>query len=222
MRALVVVVAHVRPERGRASNGARIRPTIGPFPQQRLDKALRFSVGARGVRPRSFVADLPNATGAREEARTVAAAIVREDPADADAASSKPLEGPPQERVTRPPTLRATDFDISQAGGIVNGHVRVFPAAAARLGMHLRAEEPMPDASNATERFDIQMEEIAGMGPFIALNQRARLEQPQPIQPDSGQHAGDRRTWHAKPGTDLPARCTGVAERHDLRGRRHR
>ena len=75
----------------------------------------------------------PGPTDAREAARLVARAVVREHASDGDAAAAKPDERVAQKGRTGPPALRSTDFHKRDARRIVNGDVHVFIADAAVL-----------------------------------------------------------------------------------------
>ena len=59
MRTLPVVVVQPADQGGRPGIGIRVRPARGPLPQERLDEALGFAIGARGVGAREFVAHAP-------------------------------------------------------------------------------------------------------------------------------------------------------------------
>ena len=45
----------------------------------------------------------------------------------------------------------------------------------------------MADAGDAAEPFEIDMQQIADVRPFIALHRRRRLEERHPIEPDARQ-----------------------------------
>ena len=75
---------------------------------------------------------------------------------------------------------------------------------------------PMANAANPGEGFDIQMQEVARMGPLVALDDGRRLERTQPIQASPRQHARDRRPRDAERGADLPARGPRLTQRDDL------
>jgi hypothetical protein len=51
MRAMPIVVVHPMIEHGGSIIGVLVDKTIRPFPQRRLDKALRFPVGLGTVWP---------------------------------------------------------------------------------------------------------------------------------------------------------------------------
>ena len=53
--------------------------------------------------------------------------------------------------------------------------------------------DPMPDADDAAEPFEIDVEQIADPRPLITLHRPARFDQGHPIEPGARQHAGDGR-----------------------------
>src|SRR5258705_12306254 len=76
MWAPVVIEPEIRDQRGRPTRGAQIGAPIGPFAQQRLNKALGFAVGPRRVGARKPMAELPGAAHTGNAPRLVAGAIV--------------------------------------------------------------------------------------------------------------------------------------------------
>ena len=191
---------------------------IGPLPEQGLDEALGFPVGLWSVRAREAMAQRPRPTGPRKEARPIGAAVVSEQAPNPNPPSGKPDDGPPEKCRTEPRPLRAPDFHIGQPRRVVDRHVDVLPADPTRPAPTI-AMDAMPDPPNPADAFDVEMEQIAGVRPLIALNHGRRLELRHAIQTRALEHARHRRARDAQRGTDLPRRCPRLAQRDDGRGR---
>src|SRR5262249_29880158 len=151
--------------------GAEIRASIGPFAQQRLNKALGFAVGPRRVGTRKPMAELPGAADAGHAARFVAGAIVREQATHGHSSAAKPAESVLQKRGAGAAALRAADFDKGHSRRIINGDMDVLVADAALSDGYVPVYA-MANAADSTERFDVEVQEIAGVRPLIALNDR--------------------------------------------------
>src|SRR6476646_3301216 len=130
MWAPVVVKAQIGNQRRCASSRREEYVAIGPFAQQRLNKAFRFAVRPGRVGPCEAMPDRPGPTDACEAARPIAAAIVGEEAPDRDPAAPKPPERIPQKRRAGAPPLGSAHFDEGDAGRIVNRDVDVLIADA--------------------------------------------------------------------------------------------
>ena len=120
---------------------------------------------------------------------------------------------------TGPAALGASHFDKRDTGGIVDRDMGEFiPDAAGALGEV--AVDTMADAADAPQRLDIDMQQVAGLGPLVALHHRRRVEPTHSIQARAQQHAGDRRSRHTHAHTDLPRRRPLLAVGEDRRGAR--
>lgn len=215
MRALMIVKAHEPRECGRACRRVGIGSAIGPLAQQRLNKAFGFAVGPRRVRPGEPVLELPAAARVRKAARAIAITVVGQETPDPDAATGKPLDRPVEKSGARVLALRALDLDIGQARRVIDGDVGVFPAATARVWVDGAAPKAVPDGADSPERLDVQVEQITGVRPLIALHQRPRFEQGQAIQAEAREDAGDGRAGHMELLTNLPAGGSGLPKRAD-------
>jgi hypothetical protein len=127
---------------------------------------------------------LPGPTHAGEAPRLIARAIVGEESPDGNPAAPKPHEGVPEKRGARAPALRPTDFDKRDPRRIVNRHVDILVADAAVLDRPV-AMNAMADAANPAEGLDVQVKEVAGVRPLVALNDGGRLQASR----DSGRRA---------------------------------
>src|SRR5262249_22094248 len=152
------------------------------------------------VRPGEAMPDRPGPTDAGEAARPIAAAVVGEEAPDRDPAAPKPPERIPEKRRTSAAPLGPAHFDEGDAGRIVNRDVDVLipdpPGALGAIAMHA-----VPDPADAAERFDVHVQQIAGVRPLVALNHRRRIELADAIQPRAPQHARHGGARDADPGT---------------------
>ena len=218
MWTLVVVEAQIGREGGGPSRRAEIRMAIGPFAQQRLNEALGFAVGPRRVGPREAcrTAQLRQARAKRRDRYPLPLSVSRR--RMRMPASAKPHHRAPEKGRAGAAPLRATDFDIGHARRVVDRDVDVLLADAAAPRAPI-AMDAMADPANAAERFDVEVQQIAGVRPLVALNHRRRLERRQPIQPRARQHARHRRARHPQRRADLPGRRARLAQRDDRRRR---
>ena len=205
MWAPVVIETEIRDQRGGPTRGAQIGAAIRPFAKQRLNKPLGFAIGPRRVGARKPMAELPAAAHAGKASRFVSGAIVGEQAAHGHAPPAKPAEGVLQKRGAGAAALRAADFDKGEPGRIVDGHMHIFIAdPAAAVGQV--AVDPVADAADPPQWFDIEMQQVAGRGLLVALQHGRRVQPTDPIQARAPEHARDRRSRHADALTDFPRR----------------
>jgi hypothetical protein len=220
MAALPIVVVEPGRQRLGAVPRVRVGPAVGPLAQQGLDEALRLAIGARGVRAGAQMAHARTATEAGEPRRDIARAIVAQDAADADAVAAEPRPGAPEKLRRRGAILLRQHLDVGQPRGVVHRHVDVLPADAAHPTPTIPADA-MAHPPNAAELLDVEVDQITGPRPLVALDGGRGLEGPQPGQPlaaqqprDGGrtevQGLGDRFPRPALPAQPLhPARQQG-------------
>lgn len=134
----------------------------------------------------------PALTDGRERAGVIRHGVISEQTANADAAPTKPSERPLQKGRTRGRIRGAEYFRISQPGRIIDRHVEIFPAdttsAPAAITM-----DAMPNLRHAAHALQIDVQEIAGLGPFVALHRRRGLKEREAIEAPLGDRA------HANP-----------------------
>jgi hypothetical protein len=78
--------------------------------------------------------------------------------------------------------LRSADFNVGEARRIVDRDVDVLIADPA-LFLREVAMNAMADAADATERLDVEVQEVARARPLVPLNRQRRLEAVDAIQP---------------------------------------
>jgi hypothetical protein len=128
VRPLDVVV----PEPGAKGEGATprvgIRHGIRPPANQGLNESFGLPVGLRMARSATDQPDACAVRDLREDRRHVGAAIVRQDPFDDHASTSKPADGPAQEGGGRPAALIGQDLHIRDTAVVVDGDMGVLVA----------------------------------------------------------------------------------------------
>ena len=210
----VVIKAEIRPERRRAPSRAAIRHAIRPFAQQGLDQAFGLAIGLRTVRSRKSLAHQPALRNGGDGGRPIRPRVVGEQPTDANPPSTKPGERALKKRGAGGGVAGRKDLGIREPARIIDGDVEVLPANAARAPAPV-AMNAMAHAGHATQTFEIDVEQIADLGPLIALDRSRGLEERDAIESDPRQDARDGRPRHPQRGADLPRRRTRPPQRHD-------
>ena len=135
---------------------------------------------------------------------------------------------------------RRTSTSARRGGVVERPHARTrsrrraaFRVIAVKCGGRRRRYAPT---------VDVEMQQVAGLRPFIALNHRARIELTEPVEAGSLQHASHRRARQAeshtsrvhddhnsdggkcsgytlgdRPSANFLRRCPGLTLRHDCR-----
>src|ERR671913_481395 len=196
MRTLPIVVLQPARESGHPAGRRAVGTGIGPLPLQRLNEAFGLAVGARRVRPGPQVPHAEDVTGVAKGARDIPAAVVTHYAVNPDAQLAKPRDRTSEKPGRAVAALAREDFDEGHAGGVIDGDMHVFPARAPMPDLPIPVN-PMADAANPPERFDVQMQEIAGVGPFVAQHGRLRFGQPTEAHPS--ENHGNRRSGTADP-----------------------
>jgi hypothetical protein len=128
--------------------------------------------------------------------------VIAHHPTNDDAPDRKPRHRPPETRGTRARELVPQDLDVGDTTVVIDGHMDVVPSHAAAPPLPV-AVDPMPDAVNAAQWLDIQVDEIAGRRPFVALD-GDRRRRGWLIQPKAAQPGTYRRSRHAQRTSDRP------------------
>ena len=112
----------------------------------------------------------------------IVAAVVGQHTREAHPPARKPVDGPGEKARRRGPGLIRQDFDVGRPTVVIDGDVRVFPADAPNASAAI-AMDPMPDARDAGERFDIEMHQVARSRPFVAHDRRRRVSRARRLSP---------------------------------------
>ena len=73
----------------------------------------------------------------------------------------------------------------------------------------------MPDARECGQRLDIEMDQVAGLRPFVSRIDGRGAQPRQAIQAGPAQDRRDRRARHLEPDRDGPGRPTLIARGED-------
>ncbi len=141
---------------------------------------------------------------------------------DDDAPAGKPMDGATKKRGRGRTALIGQHFDIGDTAVIIDGHVHIFPAGSFDDRAAI-AVNPVADAKNARERFDIEVHQGACRRVLVSMHGRRGGHTGEPIQSHAGQDARDRRARHLRADRNRPGRqpCVPAGDdRGDVRRRR--
>jgi hypothetical protein len=208
---------------GVAFGAGAVDRAVGPAAEQCADEALGLAVGLRSVGPGSDVPNPERSASDRVHRRPVCRPVVGHQPLDGYAVAGVVLDGAAQEADRGEGLLVREDFDVGQAGGVVDGDVHVVPAddvAIAPIGQLVRASWVALDAGDplaravldASELLDVDVDQLTGASSFVALP-RLEAEPAELAHPDSGQDPRDGRARHAEALGDFGAGHSEPAQR---------
>jgi len=221
MRSPDVVGANPRAERLRAARRARVGTRIRPFADQGLDEAFGLAIGLGPVRPGAFQTELMAGRDRLKALTPIVAAVVRQHTQEPHTAASKPGDGTIEEARRRGTGLIREHFDIRRATVVIDRDMRIFPADALHAGPSI-AMNPMPDARDSRQWLHIQVDQVAGVRPFVSAD-RWRGHQPrQAIQSRPREDRRDGRSGDLELDRDGPRRPALIARGEDASGDRGR
>jgi len=204
MWSATIVIGQEGAQRSAALRRRGIGDGIRPFPQERLDKSLRFPIRPRRVGACPSMADIQGVAGHAKRPRPVATPVVTQDPTHTNASGPEPRDRPCQKRGARGAELVRQDLDIRDPAVIIHGDVHVLPADSAARATAI-AMDAMADTADAPQRLDIDMNHVARRRPFIALNRHGRRAGPA-IQAQPAQPGTHRRPREAQRPANRPRR----------------
>src|SRR3954451_20367349 len=202
-------VVWVQPDRQRS--GAVIRGgvglSVGPFAQGGLDEALGLAVGLGRIGLGPDVLETEIATGRAEGLGAKAGAIVGHHTGNRDAKVRVVGDRRLEEGDRALLLLVREDLREGHAGGVVDADVDERPSDAPALVLTGSiAGDAMADAVEATELFDIDVDQFAGMLALVAANRRGGFERLDAGEAETPEDAADRSRRDADRGCDLLAR----------------
>jgi len=185
-----------------------------------LNEALGLAVGLRPIGSDAHMSQGQAIAGLGEVLRDVARGVVGHHGLDSDTLAGKPGECTLEESHRGAFSLVGQDLDVGEAGGIVDTDVDILPAYTPSP-VSLVAGDATPDAPDLAELLDIEVQELAGIAPAIALYGRWWWVQgPEFPKPMVLEDASDRRAWQAQSCRDLGADSALSTQRQDLIRRR--
>jgi len=114
---------------------------------------------------------------------------------------SKPGERALEEADGIRPGRRRQHFGVRQPARIVDADMHVLPADSLHAGAPI-PRDPVPDAADAPEALDIDVEELAGGRPFVAQDRGPGRQRWKPPQALAAQDAAHRGAWETEPVCD--------------------
>jgi hypothetical protein len=190
MRPLVVVVI------GPGSEGeiALVRvgrvSRVSPLAQSSLNKAFGFAIGLRRVRASAAMFEAHLEASIAKVMGAVTAAVIGEQSADDDAVASEEVNGILEEGDGGVSLLIGKDLSEGQARVIVDGDVQGLPTRMFMLTAAAAVAAPN-DLLEAGHALDVEMEEIAGKGMFIADHRGQGMQIAPAAKTSAAQNAAD-------------------------------
>jgi hypothetical protein len=151
---------------------------VSPFSKRGLDESLRLSVCLRRVGFREDLSQTCSCAGGAEGLRPVARTVVRHHAFDVDPEPGEVSSGGHQEGDSALLALVWHDLHESDARGVVNADVDVFPTDAMVTidDASRSSSDAMPDRADAPELLDVEVDQFAWMVALIAPDRLCRLE----------------------------------------------
>src|ERR671939_1887801 len=179
MGAVPIVLVQPEGQLGGSSGGVGIGLGVGPFAQGGLDKALGLAVclGRRGLGPHVLEAEI--AAGGAKRLRAIAGAIVGHHTGNRDAEARVVGDRGLEEGDGALLLLIREDLREGHPGGVVDADVDELPPNAPALALTGSiAGDAMANAIEATELFDIDVDQFAGMLALVAANRLGGVKRP--------------------------------------------
>ena len=210
----IVVVEELGESEGSVYRGW-VGSVISPAAQEGLDKAFGFSIGARTVGPGTQVTQTELSACRSEAMRDVAGAVVGHDACDINAAAGVPGDQPSKEDDSRWRSFVSQDLGVSQTGSVVHGNMEELPTGTSGA-LPTVAGDAVADELDATQLLDVDVDELSGVVPLIAVNGLLGVEVLEPRQAFSSQDAGHSGRTQAHSGGDLGSCLPTPAQPDDL------
>ena len=166
----VIVMKVKRKEDSTMVTGA-IRSGIGPLPSDGLDEAFGFAIGLRTIGFGEAMFDAELLAGLGEEVGAISRAAVSEDALDVDAMILVEADGLLESVEDAGDLFVGKQTGEGEAGMIVDGDVKGLDAGAwIALGAIAGGADAW--AREAAQFLDVEVEEFAGGGAFVAAGRR--------------------------------------------------
>jgi hypothetical protein len=172
MRAMEVIVMKIGGKEGSSVVAGVIRTGIGPLAGDGLNEAFGLAVGLRAIGFGEEMFEAEFVAGGGEEFGAIGGAAIGEELLDGDTVSGVEAEGLVQSVEDAGGAFVREETSEGEAGVIVDGDVETFEAGAwVALGTVAGGADAW--ATEATKLLDVEVEEFAGGGAFVA--QRGRF-----------------------------------------------
>ncbi len=136
------------------------------------------------------MADAETTASIAEEARAIARAVVGEQTTNGDAEGAVVTDRGVEESHRGVAAFIGQDLREGEAGVVVNSDMHELPASAA-TGPRAISGNAMTGAEEAAELLDVEMQQIAGGGMFVAAQGPSRFEIADTVQAGAAQDAAD-------------------------------
>jgi len=181
-----VVLMDPGSEMAQAMGGVLIKAGIGPFADGGLDEALGFAIGAWGVDAGADGLDVQLAAGLGEAPRTEAGTVVGHDASNGDVQAQEVSHGLAQEAAGGDSLFVGEQGSEGEAGVVVDGDVKKLPTGAPGFVLGI-AGEAMAGLMNTGQLLDVDMEQVAGGGMFVAHDGHSGFEHTDFVELQPGQ-----------------------------------
>src|SRR5689334_17605410 len=115
----------------------------------------------------------------RERARQIRRPVVGHHALRAYALARKPRERALEKADRVGPLRSREDLGVGESARVVDADVDMLPTDPAHAGAPI-AVNAMPDAADAPETLDVDVEELAGRRAFVAVHRRGRSQRREP------------------------------------------
>ncbi len=151
---------------------------------------LGFAVGAWRVGPGADVPELEDAASFGKCLGDVGRSVVAHHLTTLDALAVEPGQCPAQEADRCALLLIGQHLDVGEPCGVIDGNVDPVVTDASRAALLPVSCDAVSHLAEAGQLLDVDVNQVAGPFPFVALNRRLWLQVSQPAQPQAVQRSG--------------------------------
>ena len=134
----------------------------------------------------------------------VGRAVVAEHPSALDPLAVEPGHSTAQEAHCCRPLLVSQYLDVGQPRGVIHRDMDPFVAGSGGASFAWVAGDPVANAVEPGQLFDVDMDHVAGLLPLVSLHRRSGLQVTQPVQPQAPHHPGQGADRHQQQPGDPP------------------
>jgi hypothetical protein len=211
-----VIVMKVVGKEGSSVVAGVIRTGIGPLAGDGLDEAFGLAVGLRAIGFGEEMLEAEFVAGGGEEFGAIGGAAIGEDLLDFDAVSAIEADSLVQSVQDAGNPFVGEETSEGEAGVVVDGDVETFDAGAwVAEGAITGGADAW--ASEAAELLDVEVEEVAWGGAFVAQRRRfGRFQSREAIEVMTAQDAGKSGLGDGENHPDLSVGAALAAQSEDL------
>jgi hypothetical protein len=190
------------------------RHSISPFLAEGLNEPLCFAVGAGRVRPGANVPEAQGAAGLGERLGDIGGAVVAHHPLGIDSLAVEPGNGPAEQADDRWLLLIRQHLGIGETSGVINGHVDLVVTGAIGATLLAVAGDPVPHLAEPGQSLDVDVNQVTGPLPFVALHRRFGLQIPLASETQAAKSPGESGEGSPEQAGDVPKMQTLVTQIH--------